>query len=345
MFRELTRPEFERLREGHKVYVHFGPQYYQSTVTGEPFLNMDTEDPDWEVEASNGFSDLGSLYFEENTFLFREQMVTFAYNWLDDDTFGFDFGDGDFVDSEGKDYFIHLEYHVADEEWITEIFWDDNAAVLGFEGSGQYLTDQEQEEMIAFAKTFIPEEDLPQKISDKEIISELHQAEVTLGKINRKYDSDQIAFLACKIQAELYRLKRLVRNQIPKQTRVKLVPVKKEFHNLYDVGLEFDSVYEIKNENDIHIGLVYLSDMKDNSTYIEWIEFLTPFRGKGYLREVFLEILVQKKVDTIKFECTEENFKKYIHIGCVSHGKDDFTENYCMSFSKEKFDIYGSISM
>lgn len=89
---------------------------------------------------------------------FRNQEVSYIYHWLDDDTFIFDFGDGEFTDSENLAYFLHLEYHVKDNEWVIEIWWEDDT--LGIDeldkmDSDEYITEQEVEEVKEFAKKFI----------------------------------------------------------------------------------------------------------------------------------------------------------------------------------------------
>lgn len=88
-------------------------------------------------------------------FDFRNKQVSYDYRWLDDDTFIFEFGDGEFVDSEGYDYFIHFEYHVSDDKWIIEVFWDSDSEIVGFDGSDEYITGQEVEEVKKFVKQFI----------------------------------------------------------------------------------------------------------------------------------------------------------------------------------------------
>ena len=158
--RQLTRDEFQNLKKGDSVYVSCEGDLFKSCVISPPFFNADADEPGWEVETTNGYCDQYSLRFPDTLekFLFRGQMVSYMYNWSDEDTYGFDFGDGEFKDSEGLDYFIHLEYHVADDEWIVEVFWEASAEALGFEGSDEYLTEEEKEEVIAYAKQFIEEE-------------------------------------------------------------------------------------------------------------------------------------------------------------------------------------------
>lgn len=88
-------------------------------------------------------------------FMFRGRATGCDHVWLDDDTFVFQFGDGEFTDPEGRDYFIHLEYHVQDNEWVTEVFWEDSSEPAGFDGSEEYITEREIEEIKEFAKQFM----------------------------------------------------------------------------------------------------------------------------------------------------------------------------------------------
>lgn len=83
-------------------------------------------------------------------FDFRGRPMAFDYVWQDNDTFVFQFGDGEFTDRDGNDYFLHLEYHVADNEWVTEVFWQDEAHVIGFPGSDEYITRDEVEQVKKF---------------------------------------------------------------------------------------------------------------------------------------------------------------------------------------------------
>lgn len=89
------------------------------------------------------------------TIKFRNKEVFFMYNWLDDDTFTLDFGDGEFVDSEENNYFIHIEYHVTDNKWIIEIWWeDDNISIdeLDKINADEYVTEQEIKEIKALVE-------------------------------------------------------------------------------------------------------------------------------------------------------------------------------------------------
>lgn len=88
-------------------------------------------------------------------FDFRGKKVTYDWEWLDDDTFVFQFGDGEFQDEYG-DYFIHFEYHVEDNEWIVEVFWNSDAAVIGdINNSDDYITVEEMEMIMDFAEKFM----------------------------------------------------------------------------------------------------------------------------------------------------------------------------------------------
>jgi len=61
-YKQITFDEFNRLKEGDVVYVKCGNQFFKSKIVSEPFFNFGTEEPDWEVETTNGFCDQYSLY-------------------------------------------------------------------------------------------------------------------------------------------------------------------------------------------------------------------------------------------------------------------------------------------
>ena len=89
---------------------------------------------------------------------FRDKEIFYNYHWIDENTFIFDFGDGEFVDSEEHDYFIHFEYHLDNDKWIVEIWWeDDNLNIDEFDESDadEYIMEHEIEEVIEFAEQLL----------------------------------------------------------------------------------------------------------------------------------------------------------------------------------------------
>lgn len=130
---------------------------YGFEITYKDGLVFMLERNDEEVEDDDILPENDKNMFDRfEKFDFRDQKITFDYNWLDDDTFIFQFGDDQLTDSDGLEYFIHFEYHLADDEWIVEIFWDDDATeVIGFDGSDEYITEQEIEQVKEFAKQFM----------------------------------------------------------------------------------------------------------------------------------------------------------------------------------------------
>ena len=86
------------------------------------------------------------------TLLFREQEIQYYTNWLDDDTFELWFGEDIFVDSEGDEYFIHIEYHLDDDEWVTEIYFEEEFVLIeDFINPDKYITKKEIEEIKKIA--------------------------------------------------------------------------------------------------------------------------------------------------------------------------------------------------
>ena len=60
--REITHEEFMNLKRGDVVYLRIGGQIDKSVVTSPgTFWNCDADEPGWEVETTNGFSDEYSL--------------------------------------------------------------------------------------------------------------------------------------------------------------------------------------------------------------------------------------------------------------------------------------------
>lgn len=78
-----------------------------------------------------------------STFYIKDKEVSCNYLWRDVITFVFDIGDGDLVDSDGDNYFIHVEYHVDTDKYVYEIWWDDEYLNLD-ECKEEFLTKQEK---------------------------------------------------------------------------------------------------------------------------------------------------------------------------------------------------------
>lgn len=58
-------------------------------------------------------------------FVLKNQKIGYSWYWLDKNIFVFDFGDGEFTDVEGDDFF-HYEYHLDNNNFIFEIYWEDS---------------------------------------------------------------------------------------------------------------------------------------------------------------------------------------------------------------------------
>ena len=63
--RKITHKEFQNLKEGDIVFVKCGDDIFESEVTQAPFYNYDADEPDWELETTNGFCDEYSLYVKK----------------------------------------------------------------------------------------------------------------------------------------------------------------------------------------------------------------------------------------------------------------------------------------
>lgn len=86
------------------------------------------------------------------TLLFREQEIQYYTNWFDDDTFELWFGENIFIDSDGDDYFIHIEYHLDDNEWVIEFYFEEEFVLIeDFINPDEYITKKEIEEIKKIA--------------------------------------------------------------------------------------------------------------------------------------------------------------------------------------------------
>lgn len=67
-FRRLTWNEIKQLKAGDKVaictYMDSSSRgsFVSATVVGPLFWNYDADEPDWELETTNGFVDIHSVY-------------------------------------------------------------------------------------------------------------------------------------------------------------------------------------------------------------------------------------------------------------------------------------------
>ena len=57
-----TEEEFHKLKAGDVVYIKANGHTFQGKVLNKPIWNSDADEPDWEVETTNGWSDIYSLY-------------------------------------------------------------------------------------------------------------------------------------------------------------------------------------------------------------------------------------------------------------------------------------------
>jgi hypothetical protein len=62
--RSITEEEFHNLKQGDIIYLKINSHTFQGRVINKPFWNSDADEPDWEVETTNGFSDMYSLYVQ-----------------------------------------------------------------------------------------------------------------------------------------------------------------------------------------------------------------------------------------------------------------------------------------
>lgn len=96
----------------------------------------------------------------------------------------------------------------------------------------------------------------------------------------------------------------------------------------YYIGVPWNFCFKIYDGNQ-KIGIVFLSELRDDELYIEWIRFNKNFQGKGYLRSVIqrLEETFPTK-SLIRAVTSEENLDKYLHVGFEQGEFDQLLEMY-----------------
>lgn len=97
------------------------------------------------------------------------------------------------------------------------------------------------------------------------------------------------------------------------------------------MGITSDMVESIIID-DIPVGVVYLSEGSETGTaYIEWIEFISVFRSKHFLKPV-MEHLSQK-YGVLIFESDNDLVKKYKAIGAINNGYDEEREMHLWEYA------------
>lgn len=133
-YRTFACPHFMCMNPGH-------PNFYNSD-----FPNLIKDDK-------------GCHLYEKIEFLtFRGVNYTYSWNWLDEDTFVLQFGDGELKDLEGDDCFILLEYHIKEDNFIIQSWYEEDNILIysDYENSNVItsmfnLTDNEVMQIIHFA--------------------------------------------------------------------------------------------------------------------------------------------------------------------------------------------------
>lgn len=84
---------------------------------------------------------------------FREKQLKFCYNYLDDNTFCLDFGDGELSDEDGK-FFVHCEKHLDNGEFVFELWYEDSVVV----DNNIFLTLEEKTQLMQFIENILKKE-------------------------------------------------------------------------------------------------------------------------------------------------------------------------------------------
>lgn len=94
--------------------------------------------------------------------------------------------------------------------------------------------------------------------------------------------------------------------------------------NLFFTGFPYDLVYSI-HFNDVTVGIIYISFLEQSSLFINWIEFMSPFRHKGILRYVS-DALKLLNVSSIRLACESKYLPRYKSLGFTEIDYDAITE-------------------
>jgi len=61
------------------------------------------------------------------TLTFNGKDISYQAGWHDQSTFSLDAGYGEGLkDSDGDEYFIHIEYHADENVWVREVWFEDD---------------------------------------------------------------------------------------------------------------------------------------------------------------------------------------------------------------------------
>lgn len=85
-------------------------------------------------------------------FAFDGQNVAYGYNWKDENTFQFDFGD--FLSATKGEFFVACEYHKKEDEFSFSLWLEDGKK----DSVETVFTDFPKESVIAFMRELMNEE-------------------------------------------------------------------------------------------------------------------------------------------------------------------------------------------
>lgn len=60
--RVIEEDEFHKLKAGDIIFIKANGHIFKSTVINKPIWNSDADEPGWEVETTNGWTDMYSIY-------------------------------------------------------------------------------------------------------------------------------------------------------------------------------------------------------------------------------------------------------------------------------------------
>lgn len=86
-------------------------------------------------------------------FIFRGEEMYYDYEWTGHDTLSFFFGEGYFVDDNGDDYFINVEYLTDADSFVFEAMFEHDCCFA----TEEHLSEQDKEEIKMFIKELVNE--------------------------------------------------------------------------------------------------------------------------------------------------------------------------------------------
>ena len=121
MSKELIKKLSNIIKEAKDIYFDVDEKIYKKHGA----KNMINKDGSLKVDKTE--KNESSSRVSENTINFMNKIIHYGnIGWSDANTFVIDFGDGELTDEWGDDYFIHVEYHPKELNFIISVWYEDD---------------------------------------------------------------------------------------------------------------------------------------------------------------------------------------------------------------------------